>query len=45
MNFFFISPATGCQYRRINTPIGVPGPTLVNLSFSLTLSIALSLTL
>src|SRR5215510_9775470 len=30
----------GCQYRRSNSPIGVPGPTFVNRSFSLTVSMA-----
>ena len=26
--------STGCQYRRISSPIGVPGPTRVIVSFS-----------
>ena len=30
----------GCQYRRSNSPMGVPGPTLVSRSFSLTVSMA-----
>ena len=34
--------ATGCQYRRSNSPAGVPGPTCVSNSFSSTVNIAQS---